>query len=230
MSLYEHTAQSSSDLKRHLYDDTIFISVYKCNFHWLTEHGFTAYTPPEMKVFSQNPKFYKIEDDHIFLIMFRTQDLNSGKYDVREKCKLIKNDETIKALKNNEDIYDDFVKKLIQSNDIHYPSMIMYQSIKRDYLYYNKDLQKKQVSYFVNVDRIYLSVNSGNDFYISKLQFESGTISYIEVMVDGIIKSGEPLKIVWNELSMLTPTLENFFDFDTNLTEEIKFLFSAVVI
>ena len=183
-----------------------------------------------MKVFSQNPKFYKIEDDHIFFILFRTQDPNAGKYDVREKYKLLKSDKLIQKLKLNDDIFDDFLQYMTPSVDIKTPSMIMYMSIERDYIYYDDNRNKKKLSYFVNVDRIILKTDSDSNFYISTIQFEQGKLTYIEVMIDGVIKSGEPLKSVWNELSLLTPTLEEFFNFDVDLTDEMKFLFEAVAI
>lgn len=230
MSSYEITAQSVTDLKRYLYQNEVFVSVHQTNMGWLKEIGFTAYTPSEMKVFSQNPKFYKIEDDHIFFILFRTQDPNAGKYDVREKYKLLKSDKLIQKLKMNDDIFDDFLQYMTPSFDIKMPSMIMYLSIKRDYLYYDDNSNKKTLSYFVNVDRITLKTDSDNDFYISTIQFEDGKLTYIEVMIDGVIKSGEPLKSVWNELSVMTPTLEEFFNFEVDLTDEMKFLFEAVAI
>jgi hypothetical protein len=230
MSNYEITAQSATDLKRYLYQDEVFISVYQKNMSWLKEIGFTAYTPSEMKMFSQNPKFYKIEDDHIFFILFRTQDPNAGKYDVREKYKLLKSDKLIQKLKMNDDIFDDFLQYMTPSVDIKMPSMIMYLSIKRDYIYYDNNRNKKTLSYFVNVDRVLLKTDSDNDFYISTIQFEDGKLTYIEVMIDGVIKSGEPLKSVWNELAVLTPTLEEFFNFEVDLTDEMKFLFEAVAI
>jgi hypothetical protein len=197
---------------------------------WLKEIGFTAYKPSEMKVFSQNPKFYKIEDDHIFFILFRTQDPNAGKYDVREKYKLLKSNKLIQKLKMNDDIFDDFLQYMTPSVDIKSPSMIMYLSIKRDYIYYDNNRNKKTLSYFVNVNRVMLKTDSENDFYLSTVQFEEGKLTYIEVMIDGVIKSGEPLKSVWNELSVLTPTLEEFFNFEVDLTDEMKFLFQAVAI
>lgn len=230
MANYEMTAQSATDLKRYLYQDEIFISVHQPNMGWLQEIGFSSYKPTEMKVFSQNPKFYKIEDDHIFFILFRTQDTNAGKYDVREKYKLLKSDKLIQKLKLNDDIFDDFLQYMTPSVDIKTPSMIMYMSIERDYIYYDDNRNKKKLSYFVNVDRIILKTDSDSNFYISTIQFEQGKLTYIEVMIDGVIKSGEPLKSVWNELSLLTPTLEEFFNFDVDLTDEMKFLFEAVAI
>jgi hypothetical protein len=230
MANYEITAQSATDLKRHLYQDEVFISVHQPNMSWLKEIGFTAYKPSEMKVFSQNPKFYKIEDDHIFFILFRTQDPNAGKYDVREKYKLLKSNKLIQKLKMNDDIFDDFLQYMTPSVDIKSPSMIMYLSIKRDYIYYDNNRNKKTLSYFVNVNRVMLKTDSENDFYLSTVQFEEGKLTYIEVMIDGVVKSGEPLKSVWNELSVLTPTLEEFFNFEVDLTDEMKFLFQAVAI
>lgn len=230
MSNYEITAQSLTDLKRYLYQDEVFISVHQANMGWLQDIGFTAYKPSEMKVFSQSPKFYKIEDDYIFFILFRTQDPKAGKYDVREKHKLLKSDKLIQKLKMNEDIFDDFLQYMTPSVDIKTPSMIMYLSIKRDYVYYDGNRNKKTLSYFVNVNRVILKSDSENDFYISNIQFEDGMLTYIEVIIDGVIKSGEPLKSVWNELAVLTPTLEEFFNFEVDLTDEMKFLFEAVAI
>lgn len=230
MSNYEMIAQSAYDLKKYLYREDVFVSVYQSNMSWLTELGFSLYKPSEMKMFSQNPKFYKIEDDYIYFILMRTQDPQLCKFDVREKYKLLKTDNLIHKLQSNDDIFEDFLQYIIPCDDIKSPSMIMYRSIQRDYIYYDKNRNKKTVSYYVNVDRIVLKNDATSDCYISMIQFENGKLSYIEVMIDGVIKSGEPLKSVWNELSMLTPTLEDFFNFDVNLTEEMKFLYSAVAI
>lgn len=230
MSQYTATAQSASDLKRYLYQNEVFISVHQTNMGWLQEIGFSAYKPTEMKMFSQNPKFYKIEDDYVFFILFRTQDPNAGKYDVREKYKLLKSDDLIHKLKMNDDIFDDFLQYMPPSFDIKNPNMMMYRSLQRDYIYYDENRNKKTLSYHVDVDRIMMKNDSDSGFYISTIEFENGKLTYIEVMIDGVIKSGEPLKSVWNELSVLTPTLEEFFNFEVDLTDEIKFLFEAVAI
>ena len=230
MTQYTATAQSASDLKRYLYQNEVFISVYQTNMGWLQEIGFAAYTPSEMKVFSQNPKFYKIEDDHIFFILFRTQDSQAGKYVVREKYKLLKSDELIRKLKSNDDIFDDFLQYMPPSFDIKNPNMMMYRSLQRDYIYYDENRNKKTLTYHVDVDKIVFKTNSDNDFYLSTVQFEDGNLTYIEVMIDGVIRSGEPLKSVWNEIGVTTPTLEDFFNLNVDLTDETKFLFEAVVI
>jgi len=228
MSQYTATAQSASDLKRYLYQNEVFISVHQTNMGWLQEIGFAAYTPSEMKVFSQNPKFYKIEDDFIFFILLRTKD--SVIYEVREKYKLLKSEKLIEKLKMNDDIFDNFLEYIQPSLDIKKPTMIMYHLNQLDYTYHDDNKDKKKLSYFLNVDRMTLKMSSDNDFYISNVSFELGHLNYIEVMLDGVIRSGEPLRTIWTELCVTTPTLEDFFNLNVDLTDEMKFLFEAVSI
>lgn len=231
MHTYQHTVQSASELKQHLYDNDIFIDIYKSNVNWLIENGFSAYTPPEMKMFRQYLKFYKIENDFIFLVLFSSKDESDDKYYIREKYKLIKSDDLIKKLKHNEDIYDDFHQKFLPSNDLNNPSMIMYQIAgKKDYIYYDKNNNKKQICYFVGTDRISMHINSDHDFYISLLHFEKEEIVYVEVMIDGVIQSGEPLKSVWAGLGQSNPTVNNLLQFNMEMPDDMKFLFSAVAI
>lgn len=228
MNDYEHTAQSNSDFNKLLYNDEVFLTLAVSNFNWLTDNGFSRYTPSEMKVFSQNPKFYKIEDDCIFFILLRTKD--SVTYEVREKYKLLKSEKLIEKLKMNDDIFDNFLEYIQPSLDIKKPTMIMYHSNQLDYTYHDENKNKKKLSYFLNVDRMTLKMSSDNDFYISNVSFELGHLNYIEVMLDGVIRSGEPLRTIWNEMGVTTPTLEDFFNLNVDLTDETKFLFEAVVI
>jgi len=231
MHTYQHTAQSASELNQHLYDNDVFIDIHKSNTNWLIENGFSAYKPEEMKIFRQYLKFYKIENDYIFFVMFSSKDESDGNYYIREKYKLIKSDDLINKLKHHEDIYDNFSQKFLPSNDLKNPSMIMYQiSGKKDYIYYDKNNNKKQICYFVGTDRISMHINAEHDFYISLLHFEKEEIAYIEVMIDGVIQSGEPLKSVWAELGQPIPTVHNLMQFNMELPEDTKFLFSAVVI
>jgi len=224
---YERTVQSAMDLRNIVYQKDIFISIDESNFSWFEEIGFIRYTPAEMKVFSRNPKFYKIEDDYILLVLLRPQDSQSKRYSLREKTKILKTDEIIHQLSNHEDIYAN--KDCIQSsNDIKNPSLILYRESQYDFIYYDENRNTKQVSYYVNVDRVNLKINSDSNFYLSVVNFENKQLKYIEVMIDGVIKSGEPLKSIWNELSVLTPTIEELFNFEQELTDEIKFLFAAV--
>lgn len=224
---YARSSQSAIDLKHIIYQKDIFLNIDEDNFSWFEEIGFTRYTPAEMKMFSRNPKFYKIEDDYIFLVLLRPQDVQETRYYLREKTKITKTDEIINQLKNNEDIYAN--KDCIQSsNDIKNPSLILYRESQYDFIYYDENRNTKQVSYYLNVDRVNLKINSDSNFYLSVVNFENKQIKYIEVMIDGVIKSGEPLKSIWNELSVLTPTIEELFNYEKELTEEIKFLFAAV--
>lgn len=225
----KRTAQSVMDLKHTIYRDDVFLSIPDIHFNWLKEIGFTQYSPSDMKVFSRNPKFYKIEDDHIFLILLRPKDYQSGQYDLREKTIIKKTEDVVTKILNNEDIYSN--KDCIQSsNDINKPSLILYCDYKYDNIYYDENRNTKQISYHDDKGKISLKINSDSDFYISVVEIENNQLKYIEVMVDGVIKSGEPLKSVWNELSVLTPTLNELFNFEKELTEEMKFLFSAVSI
>lgn len=231
MHTYQHTAQSASDLKQHLYDNEVFIEIHRSNVNWLIENGFIEYTPPEIKMFRKYLKFYKIENDYIYLLLFSSRHDSNEKYYIREKYKLIKSDDLINKLKLNEDIYDDFHQKFLPSNDLKNPSMIMYQiSGSKEYIYYDNDNNKKQISYFIDTGRINMRINSEHDFYISSLNFEREELVYIEVMLDGVIQSGEPLKSVWAELGQQTPTVNNLLQFNMEMPDEMKFLFSAVAI
>lgn len=231
MHTYQHTAQSVSELKQHLYDNDVFIELHKSNVGWLIDIGFNTYKPEEMKMFRQYLKFYKVENDYIFFVVFSSKDENDQKYYIREKYKLFKTDDLISKLQHNEDIYDDFCQKFIPSNDLKNPSMIMYQIAgKKDYIYYDKNNNKKQICYFVGTDRISIHINSEHDFYINLLHFEKEEITYIEVMIDGVIQSGEPLKNVWDGLGQQRPTVNNLLQFNMEMPDEMKFLFSAVAI
>jgi hypothetical protein len=128
----------------------------------------------------------------------------------------------------NDDIFDNFLEYIQPSLDIKKPTMIMYHSNLLEYTYHDDNKNKKKLSYFLNVDRMTLKMSSDNDFYISNVSFELGHLNYIEVMLDGVIRSGEPLRTVWNEIGVTTPTLEDFFNLNVDLTDETKFLFEAV--
>lgn len=231
MHTYQHTAQSVSELKQHLYDNDVFIELHKSNVGWLIDIGFNTYKPEEMKMFRKYLKFYKIENDHIFFLLFSSKHDNDEKYYIKEKYKLIKSDDLIKNLEHNEDIYDDLHQKFLPSNDLKNPSMIMYQiSGNKEYIYYDKTNNKKQISYFIDTGRINMRINSDHNFYISSLHFEKEEITYIEVMIDGVIQSGEPLKNVWDGLGQQHPTVNNLLQFNMEMPDEMKFLFSAVAI
>ena len=75
-----------------------------------------------------------------------------------------------------------------------------------------------------------MHINSDHDFYISLLHFEKEEIVYVEVMIDGVIQSGEPLKSVWAGLGQPNPTVNNLLQFNMEMPDDMKFLFAAVAI
>jgi len=230
MSNYQIIAKSRDELNKYMNDPTKFTSLMRNDLPWIKELGFI-----ECTIYSEENKdsrhYYKIFGDEILMLNLRTQDLLVGKFDIRKKMRLINNEEVIKYITSPAsfinapygiDVKDYFVK----SDNIDMPSMLSYLSIRIESFYYDISGDYKKISEYINIDKLEFNQYSKSDFYLSCVEFRDGNLSKIEVTTDNITRPGYSL----GEFISKMPDIYDFFDYDKQFTQNMKFLYSALVI
>jgi hypothetical protein len=230
MSNYQIIVKSRDELNKYMNDPAKFTSIMRHDLPWIKELGFIECSMyPEEHEYSRN--YYKIFGDEILMLHLRTQNLAEGKFDIRKKMRLINNEEVIKHINSPAnfinapygiDVEDYFVK----SDDIDMPSILSYLTICIERFYYDISGDYKKISKYINVDKIEFNQYSKSDFYLSCVEFMDGNLSKIEVTTDDIKRSGYSL----GEFIPKMPDVTDFFDYDKQFTQNMKFLYSALVI
>lgn len=227
---YTVTVKNRDELILHINNHDKFVSIMQDDLNWLNEIGFIE-CPMYAEDAQYRRHYYKIVENEILKLTLQTQSLDEGKFDIRRKVRLENTEEVIQHLNDPEQFKKNFYgidipDYIIPSDDIKCPSMISYLTIRIEDFYYDENRKYKRITKYVNIDKLEFIKDSCSDFYLSNVIFIDEKLDKFKVVTDGIERDGAMLSEFINH----EPTVYNFFNYDNQFNNDMKFLFSALAI
>lgn len=227
---YTITVTNRDELSLHINNHDKFVSIMQDDLNWLNEIGFIE-CPMYAEDAQYRRHYYKIVDTEILKLTLQTQSLDEGKFDIRRKVRIENKEEVIQRLNDPEQFKNSFYgsdmhEYIIPSDDIQFPSMISYLTIRIEDFYYDENRKYKRIIKYINIDKLEFIKDSFSDFFLSHVIFMGDRIQTLKVNTDGVERDGYLL----DELIEISPNIDNFFHYDKQFDSNMKMLFSALVI
>lgn len=229
ISNYEVIANNIEELASYVNDHSKFTNIMRNDLSWFKEVGFTACEIGSDDDYSRN--YYKVIGNEILMLHLRTQDSKEGKFGIRKKIRLFNNEDVIRHL-NSPKPFDNLLYGkdnhhfIVSSDDINYPSIVSYLTIRIENSYYQTDGTHKKIVTYTNIDKIEFSKEDSSEFYLSNAIFINKKLDTLKIFTDGLERDLTLLL----EFIEYQPTVFNFFNYDQQFNKDTKFLLSALAI
>lgn len=225
---YEVVANNIEQLNSYVTDHNKFTNIMRNDLSWFKDLGFTACEIDSDEDYSRN--YYKVIGNEILMLHLRTQDIQEGKFGIRKKIRLFNNEDVIRYL-NSPKPFDNLLYGkdnhcIVSSDDINYPSVVSYLTIRIEDSYYQTDGTYKKIVTYTNIDKIEFSKEYSSDFYLSNAIFVNKKLDTFKIFTDGLERDLTLLL----EFIEYQPTVFNFFNYDQQFNKDTKFLLSALAI
>lgn len=170
---YTITVTNRDELSLHINNHDKFVSIMQDDLNWLNEIGFVE-CPMYAEDAQYRRHYYKIVDTEILKLTLQTQSLDEGKFDIRRKVRIENKEEVIQRLNDPEQFKNSFYgsdmhEYIIPSDDIEFPSMISYLTIRIEDFYYDENRKYKRIIKYVNIDKLEFIKDSFSDFFYPML-------------------------------------------------------------
>jgi len=229
ISNYEVVADNIEELTSYVNDHNKFTNIMRNDLSWFTDLGFISCELYSDDDYSRN--YYKVIGNEILMLHLRTQDIKEGKFGIRKKIRLFNNEKVLRCL-NSPKPFDNLLygkdnhHYIVSSDDINYPSIVSYLTIRIENSYYQPNGTNKKIVTYINIDKIEFSKEDSSDFYLSNAIFINRKLDTFKIVTDGIERDITLLL----EFVEYKPTVFNFFNYDNQLNNDTKFILSALAI